>query len=60
MNKLCQGVKNKILDMVLELSEFDVIRKILSDTINPIWQEIFDWMEYQDNRVFCNKYRSTS
>ncbi|KJV76965.1 hypothetical protein RHORCCE3_2308 [Rickettsia hoogstraalii str. RCCE3] len=57
MNKLCQGVKNKILDMVLELSEFDVIRKILSDTINPIWQEIFDWMEYQDNRVFCNNYR---
>lgn len=54
MKKLCQGVKNKILDMVLELSEFDAIRKILSDVVDPIGQEIFDWMEYQDRRVFCD------
>lgn len=56
MNKLCQGVKSKILDIILELSGFDHIRKILADIVTPIGQEIFDWMEYQDRCVFGNDY----
>ncbi|WP_347938850.1 hypothetical protein [Rickettsia oklahomensis] len=54
MNKLCQEVKSKIFDRILELSRFKSIRKILSDVVNPIGQEIFDWMEYQDRSIFCN------